>query len=121
VFALAALTLAALGIYGVISYAVLQRTSEIGIRMALGADGSQLLRQVLAEGLRLAFVGMAAGGAAALMLVRLVESLLFGVAPTDPLSFALTAILLLSVAVVASYLPARRAAAVDPLVALRTE
>jgi putative ABC transport system permease protein len=119
VFAIAALSLAALGVYGVMSYTVLQRAPEIGIRMALGADRAHVVRQLLGEGVRLALAGMAAGVAAALLLVRLVTSLLFGVEPTDPLTFAFTAILLLAVALLASYVPARRAADVDPLVALR--
>jgi putative ABC transport system permease protein len=121
IFAAVALTLAAIGIYGVLSYTVTQRTAELGIRMALGADPGGLRRLVVGGGLALASTGVAVGLVGAWILSRMLESLLFGVAPTDPAVFATVAALLLAVAALASYLPARRAARVDPMVALRTE
>ncbi|RPJ60068.1 MAG: FtsX-like permease family protein, partial [Acidobacteria bacterium] len=120
-FALASLALAAIGVYGIVSYTVAARTSEIGVRMALGADPSQVPRQVLGEGLKLAVAGAAVGAAAAFAVVRLLASLLFDVAPTDPVVFAGTTALLVLVVVAAGYVPARRAAAIDPLAALRVE
>jgi putative ABC transport system permease protein len=120
-FALTALLLAALGIYGVISYTVSERTHEIGIRRALGAQSSNLLRMILRQGLRLAAAGAAAGLLGALVVSRLMAGVLYGVEPTDPLTFAIVALLLLSVAFAACYIPARRALRVDPLVALRHE
>src|SRR5690348_6306653 len=115
------LLLAIVGIYGVISYAVTQRTHEIGIRMALGAEPSQVMRLILAHGLKLAVIGVAIGIAAALGLTRLMSSLLFGISATDPLTFIATAMLLLAVALLACYVPARGAMKVDPMVALRYE
>ena len=113
--------LSGVGIYGVISYLIGQRTHEIGIRMALGAQQSKVLFQVLREGLKLAITGAAIGLAAAFALTRLMTSLLYGVSPTDPLTFTAVAALLIAVALGACYGPARRAAALDPMVALRHE
>jgi putative ABC transport system permease protein len=121
VFASLALVLACVGIYGVISYLVGQRTHEIGVRMALGAEGGDVMRLVLGHGASMALVGVAIGIAAALGLTRLMASQLFGVSPHDPLTFAGVAALLFVVAVAACYIPARRAMRVDPIVALRHE
>lgn len=120
-FALTALLLATLGIYGVISYLVSERTHEIGVRLALGAQRSNILRIILHQGLRLALTGAAVGVVCALIVSNLMTSLLYGVRPTDPLTFTSVAALFLGVALVASYLPARRAMNVDPMVALRCE
>jgi putative ABC transport system permease protein len=120
-FALLAVALAAVGVYGVISYAVAQRTRELGVRMALGAGRGQLLRLVLGEGLGLAAWGVAAGVLAALAATRAMRGLLYATSPTDPLTFAAVSLLVLAVAAAAAYLPARRAARVDPMVALRAE
>ena len=121
IFAAVALTLAAVGLYGVISYSASQRTHEIGIRMALGASRSEVLRLVMLDGLRLTALGLAFGLAGALVLARLMSSLLYGVAPRDPATLAGVAILLAAVALLASYIPARRAMRVDPMTALRYE
>jgi len=121
VFAGIALTLAIIGLYGVLAYVVTQQTREIGIRMALGADSSRLVRNVLGQGLGLMIAGVAVGLVLALALTRYVGSLLYGVKPTDPLTFALACIALLFAGLLASWLPARRAAAVDPMRSLRWE
>jgi putative ABC transport system permease protein len=121
VFAAAALVLAAVGIYGIVAFSVARRTQEIGIRMALGAERRDVLRLVVGEGARLAAVGVVLGLAGALAVTRLVSSLLYGVSATDPLTFAAVAALLVVVALLASYVPARRAMGLDPNAALRYE
>lgn len=120
-FAATALLLAALGIYGVLSYMVSQKIPEIGIRMALGESGGQVLTRVVARTMALAAVGVILGGLASLALSRLMASLLFGVEPTDPITFLLVTGVLLTVAALAGFLPAQKAARTDPMVALRTE
>lgn len=121
VFAALALVLAAVGIFGVISYSVAQRTQELGIRRALGADSWSVMRLVLMQGLGLAGIGLAVGLAGAFAVTRLLGSLLFQVTATDPITYSAVAAILIAVALLASYLPARRASAVDPMVALRWE
>jgi putative ABC transport system permease protein len=120
-FAVAALALAAVGIYGVVAFSVTRRTQEIGIRMSLGAQRGNVLCLVVAEGARMAAFGVVIGIAASLAITRLMSSLLFGISATDPLTFVGVAALLSSVALLASYIPARRAMRVDPMVALRYE
>ncbi len=110
-----------MGIYGVISYAVSQRRREIGIRLALGAQPAELQRLFLGHALKLAAAGVAIGLGAAAVLTRLMKALLFGVSPLDPLTYAAVPLVLSAAAVLASYLPARRAAAIDPLEALKAQ
>jgi putative ABC transport system permease protein len=121
VFAALALLLGSVGIYGVVSYSVAQRTREIGIRMALGARRQEVLLLIVAQGVKLALAGVAIGIAGGLMLTRLMSGLLYGVHATDPLTYAAVAMLLLLVALAACFIPARRAMRVDPVVALRYE
>ncbi len=119
-FATLGLVLASLGIYGVISYSVTHQTQEIGIRMALGATREKVQRDIIAHTLRLAAIGLAVGTAASFVVARAISSLLFGTQPTDPITFLGMALLLITVAFLAGYLPARRASKIDPMVALRS-
>jgi putative ABC transport system permease protein len=120
-FAALAMLLAAVGLYGVLSYLVSQQTREIGVRVALGATERSILRQVLARGLRLTLVGVAIGGLLALASAQLIRGMLYGVGPADPTTFTVVPLLLVVIAMLACYLPARRATRVDPIVALRAE
>jgi len=121
VFAAVALVLAAIGIFGVLSYAVSQRTREIGIRMALGAQGGTVIALIVRQAMLLVAAGVAAGSIVALFLSRTMAKMLFSISPTDPATFVSVGGVLVAVALFASYLPARRATRVDPIVALRAE
>jgi putative ABC transport system permease protein len=121
IFAAVALVLAGVGIYGVMSYSVAQRTREIGIRMALGAQTGTVLKLAVGYGMKLVIAGLVIGLIAAFALTRVMSTLLFGVTATDPATFTLISLLLIAVAVVASYIPARRATRVNPIIALRYE
>jgi putative ABC transport system permease protein len=119
IFGVAALALASIGIYGLMAYSVQQRTQEIGIRLALGAQGTQLEKMVVFQGLRLAVIGIAIGLAASFALARVIATLLFGVTTRDPLVFVGVPVLLAIVAILAVWIPARRAGRIDPVIALR--
>jgi ABC-type antimicrobial peptide transport system permease subunit len=121
IFAGMALLLAAIGIYGLMSYSVQQRTQEIGIRMALGAGRREMLRLVMVQGMWLSGIGVVVGAAAAYGLTRLLAGLLFGVKAGDPLTFAAVSFALIAVAMLASFVPAQRATRIDPIIALRCE
>jgi len=121
IFAALALLLAAVGIFGVMSYSVTQRTNEIGIRVTLGAQPGDVFRTVVGEGLRFALFGVAIGIAAGLVLTRLLASFLYGISASDPTTFIAVAIILVAVSAAASFFPARRATRVDPIIALRYE
>jgi len=121
IFAAVALSLAAVGLYGVVSYAVSQRTREIGIRMAFGARRSDVMMMVIGQGMKLAGAGILIGLGGALALTRFMETLVLGASSTDPLTYATIASLLIFVSFIACYLPARRATKVDPMIALRSE
>jgi putative ABC transport system permease protein len=120
-FALIALLLGAVGIYGVVSYAVACRTREIGLRIALGAMRGEVMRWVFAKGLPPVFIGLLIGTAGAVLIARTLRSLLFGITPTDPLALAAVVAVLLFTSGLACYLPARRASKLDPMIALRHE
>jgi ABC-type antimicrobial peptide transport system permease subunit len=121
IFGAIALALAAVGVYGVLAYSVSQRTHEIGVRMALGARGADVRRMITVQGVRLAAIGIAVGAVGAAGLTQGLRSILFNVSATDPVSYVGVALFLTVVAIAASWLPARRATHVDPIVALRTE
>lgn len=113
--------LASVGLYGVVSFLVARRTREIGVRIALGARSGEILRQILAEGLRIALIGVGLGVVAALQLTRLLESMVYAVSLRDPLVFVMVSCLMIVVSLLACYVPARRATKVDPIIALRYE
>jgi putative ABC transport system permease protein len=113
--------LAVIGLYGVLAYNVARRSHEIGIRMALGAEPRGIVRMVVWQGMKLALIGVVIGLGAALALTRLIRNLLYGVSPTDPFTYIAVSIVLIGVAALASYIPARRAARIDPMQALRAE
>jgi ABC-type antimicrobial peptide transport system permease subunit len=121
IFAALAIALGAVGIYGVMSYSVWQRTREIGVRIALGAESATVLRMVLVQGMKLALLGVTLGLAASLALTQIMKSMLYGVTPSDPLTFLSVTAMLVVIALAACYIPARRAMRVDPMVALRDE
>jgi putative ABC transport system permease protein len=121
VFACVALLIAAVGIYGVLSYSVNQRSREIGVRMALGAPRAAVLRMIVGEGMRMGIAGIAAGLLGAVAVSRVLSSMLFGVQARDPLTFASVAAILIVIALAACYFPARRATAIDPVIALRED
>jgi putative ABC transport system permease protein len=120
-FALLALAIATVGVAGVLAFSVSQRTNELGVRLALGAQRGTILRMILGEGATMAAIGLAVGGLAAIPLSRMLTGLLFGVEPIDPPTIAFSAALLIGVALVAAWIPARTATAVDPMTALRGE
>ena len=120
-FGVLALVLACVGLYGTLAYTVVRRTNEIGIRMALGAEPGDVLRIIVAQGLKLTFVGQGIGILASLSSTHLLGTLLYGVKPTDPLTFVVVSLVLLAIALLAVYVPARRATQVDPMIALRYE
>jgi putative ABC transport system permease protein len=121
VFALAALVLAMVGVFGVLAYSVAQRTQEIGVRIALGATPGGILKMVLGQGLLTVAIGLIVGLAGSLLLTRTMRSMLFEISPNDPITIVGIALLLLLIAMLASYIPARRATRVDPMIALRYE
>jgi ABC-type antimicrobial peptide transport system permease subunit len=121
IFAIVAFVLACVGIYGVVAYAISQRTAEIGLRMALGARRGDILRVILNEAARIVIAGVGAGLLGSLLLTRFLQTMLFDIKPTDPLTFGALTILLAGVALLASFIPARRASRIDPLLALRHE
>ena len=121
IFGFIALGLASIGVYGVLSYSVSQRVQEIGVRLALGAERRDVLRLIIGQGMRLAAAGVVGGLIGAAAVTPVIRTLLYNVTPTDPVSFATVSVFLTLVAILASYIPARRAMAVDPIVALRND
>ena len=120
IFGLLALALSALGLYGVMAYAVSQRTRELGIRISVGASRGDVLKLILGQAVTLAAIGMTGGLVAALVVTRFAANLLYGISPVDPLTFTLIAVVLFAVALLAGYFPARRATRIDPMIALRS-